>query len=56
MRFDIGPGGPRLARAVLLALTVAPVLLLTLCAALLQLAGNTPLGPAAAPGWPKWDR
>jgi len=47
IRTDAGRAGPGIARATLVATTVAPVLLLTVLAALVQLAGVTPGGPVA---------
>ncbi|MEE9602905.1 MAG: hypothetical protein V3V75_06345, partial [Thermoguttaceae bacterium] len=46
-RIDVSPHGPRLARIVLLATTVLPVLALTVQAALLQFGGVKPGGPLA---------
>ncbi|MHC4177289.1 MAG: hypothetical protein ACYSWU_07275, partial [Planctomycetota bacterium] len=46
-KVDVGPQGPSAARATLLATTAAPVLVLTILAALVQLVGETPGGPAA---------
>jgi len=46
-RIEVGREGPRTARAVLLITTVAPVLALTAWAALAQLGGIRPGGPAA---------
>jgi len=44
-RIELGPDGPSTSRAVLLGTTAAPVVLLTLAAALLQLTGTLPGGP-----------
>ena len=43
---DVGPAGPRAARVTLLVTTAAPVLLLTVFAAMAQLGGAAPGGPA----------
>ena len=46
-RIEIGPSGPRLARAIVLLTTLVPVLAITVLAALLPLSGTPPAGPAA---------
>jgi len=43
---EVGPNGPSVGRTVLLATTAGPIVLLTVAAALLQLAGVAPSGPA----------
>ncbi len=44
---DVRPMGPRIAQAVILATAAVPILVLTLAAALLQIGGVAPGGPAA---------
>ncbi|MGI6414617.1 MAG: hypothetical protein ACOX1P_03030 [Thermoguttaceae bacterium] len=46
-RIEIGPSGPQLARAIVLVTTLAPILAITVFAALLQFTGTLPAGPAA---------
>lgn len=46
-RIEIGPSGPPLARAIVLLTTLAPILAITVLAALLQFTGRLPAGPAA---------
>jgi len=47
MQIAVSPAGPRLARGLLVATTVVPVLAITVLAAGLQLGGTSPGGPAA---------
>ena len=46
-RIDVGSLGPRIARAALVATAAAPVLAITVLAAMLQIGGTSPGGPAA---------